>query len=329
MGRKPRLLERRVPEILRYGNVGLLKRKELETMKTFICAILALFAAGAFAAPEKATKSKAPAQHIKNNFRRPQSASLKALKATVGKPFDSGWVFIDGQFVEPPYKVERYGTVIRINGFQVTNDVIPWEEFIKTQEGAVANKTETPVSDSPAGEPAAEPEEEEEEEDDDAASSLDDLFDDEPAVKKPKKAKRRSSGYKARPKKPVTTITYSFDGTFVPNEKSKALLARINTMRDRIDARLRTGGIYCVSARYSSVAVDGGPVAKQAMERLPELMKKAKSADELASSISSAGMGYFSSAFCEDLFRNRFSYLRLMERNKAIREKNKWESLGL
>ena len=191
-----------------------------------------------------------------------------------------------------------------------------------------SGKTETPVSESPAGEPEAEPEEEEEE-DDDAASSLDDLFDDEPTVKKPKKAKRKSSGYKARPKKPVTTITYTFDGTFVPNEKSKALLARINTMRDRIDARLRTGGIYCVSAKYSSVAVDGGPVAKQAMEKLPELMKKAKSADELASSASAAGLVYFSSAFCEDLFLHKYTYLRLMERNKALREKDKWENLGL
>ena len=276
------------------------------------------------------TRSKAPAQQIKNNFRRPPAAALKALKATVGKPFDSGWVFIDGQFVEPPYKVERYGTVIRINGFQVTNDIVPWEEFIKTQEGVVATKTEQQAPDSPAGDSPAEPEyEEEEEEDDDAASSLDDLFDDEPAVKKPKKAKRKSSGYKARPKKPVSTVTYTFDGPFQPNEKSKALLARINTMRDRIDARLRTGGIYCVSARYSSVAVDGGPVAKQAMEKLPGLMKKAKSVEELSSSVSAAGMVYFSSAFCEDLFRNRFSYLRLMERNKSLKEKSKWESLGL
>ena len=293
--------------------------------KQALTAFAVAFALSLAAAPA----AKAPAQQIKNNFKKPPAASLKALKATVGKPFDAGWVFIDGQFVEPPYKVERYGTVIRVNGFQISNEVVPWEEFIKTQDGVVATKTtEAPSDAAPAPAPEPEPEIEEEDDDDDAASSLDDLFDDEPSSK-PKKKKKKASPYKPRPKKPTTTVTYSFDGEFVPNEKSKALLGRLNTYRDKIDAKLRAGGIICASARYSHVVVDGGPVADQAMEKLPGIMKASKSADDLTIAVRNAGFVFFSSPLCADLYKNRFGYLRLAERNKAIKEKNQWQSLGL
>jgi hypothetical protein len=276
------------------------------------------------------TTSKAAGQQIKNNFRRPQVASLKALKATIGKPFDAGWLFIDGQFVEPPYKVERYGTVLRVNGFQITNDVVPWEEFIKTQEGVVVTKTESaPDSTESAPEPVPEAELEDEEDDDDVASSLDDLFDDEPVKKTTKKKTKKSAGYKLRPKKPTTKVAYSFDGEFVPNEKSNALLARINKARGRIDAMLRAGGIICASSKYSYIRVDGGPVADQAMEKLPGIMKAAKTPEDLLVSARNAGMVFFSSPFCADLYRNRFTYLRLEERCKSIKEKKQWQSLGL
>ena len=293
----------------------------MKATRTAIAAIVAaLLAMSAAAAPRQAA-----------GFAKPPAAALKALKATVGKPFTSGYVFVDGKYMKPPYKVERWGTVIRVNGVQVTNEIVPWEEFIKTQEGVVAKKTvSTPQATDTTPAPAPVAEVEEEEDDEDIASSLDDLFDDEPAKKKPAKKKKKSSvSYKPRPKKPTTTVTYSFDGEFVPNEKTKALLARINTTRDRIDAKLRAGGIICASAKYSYVGVDGGPVAEQAMEKLPALLKAANSPDELFASVRNAGMVFFSQPLCVDLYRNRFTYLRLQERVKTIKEKQKWQSLGL
>ena len=69
----------------------------------------------------------------KSAFATVPKQALVELKATVGKPFSAGLVFINGKFLDPPYKVERYGTALRINGIQVTNEIVPWTEFPKTQ----------------------------------------------------------------------------------------------------------------------------------------------------------------------------------------------------
>ena len=174
---------------------------------------------------------------FKSSFAAPPAEAVRALKATVGKPFSSGYVFVDGKYVKPPYKVERYGNVIRINGIQVTDQVVPWDDFLKTQSGVTVTKTETPAE--PVPEPEPEPVVEDDDDFDDSASSLDDLFDDSPAPKKPKKAKRKAA---PRPKKPTTTVTYSMEGDFVANEKSRALVEKINSARTSIDSQLRTGG---------------------------------------------------------------------------------------
>ena len=101
----------------------------------------------AVAAPEPAAKRAA--------FATVPKQALVELKATVGKPFSAGLVFVNGKFLDPPYKVERYGTALRINGIQVTNEIVPWTEFLKTQPGARVEKVETPQSaDAPAAEPA-------------------------------------------------------------------------------------------------------------------------------------------------------------------------------
>ena len=101
-----------------------------------------------------------------SSFQKPPAAAAKALKATVGTSFKEGIVFVDGRYLPPPYKVDRYGTVLRINGVQVTGELIPWNEFVKTQSGVTVSKSESePAEETPASEPEPEPEEELEEED--------------------------------------------------------------------------------------------------------------------------------------------------------------------
>lgn len=40
----------------------------------------------------------------------------------LGKPINSGFVFIDGKYIEPPYHVKRKGYAVYINGIQVTKE---------------------------------------------------------------------------------------------------------------------------------------------------------------------------------------------------------------
>ena len=66
----------------------------------------------AFLVCASAFAADAPA---KRGFEQVPRQALVELKATIGKPFTAGLVFIDGKFIPPPYKVERYGTAFRIN----------------------------------------------------------------------------------------------------------------------------------------------------------------------------------------------------------------------
>ena len=269
----------------------------------------------------------ANAQQTGGGFRKPPAAALKALKGAVGKPFNNGWVFIDGKLLDPPYKVERYGTVLRVNGIQVTGEIVPWEEFIKTQKGVKVSRTETPAAGGaePAAEPVEEEPEPELEPDDDWENSLDDLFDDEPSSKKKTTTKKKSSGYKPRAPKPTVTVSYSFDGEFVPNEKSNQLLQRINTMRTKFDSLLRGGGYCCFSSRYPAITADGG-AARHVFSKLPALMKQHSDQASFTQAVREAGCVYFSSKLIEDFFRNRVDYIKLQRRYMELQEKAK---LGL
>lgn len=285
--------------------------------------IVGLLAAGlvsafAWAAPT----TTAPA--FTSSFAKPPAPALKALKATIGKPFKAGFVFVDGKYLPPPYTVERYGTVLRINGVQVTSEVIAWDEFVKTQSGVTVSKSESaPAADEPA---APEPEPEEVEEDDDTESSLDDLFDDDPAPKKPKKTAKRRPAARPKPKKPTVTVSYSFDGNFEPNDKTKAYVEKINAARTRIDKHLRSGGYYCFGSRYTPVSGDAG-AARHLMEKLPEVMRDSTTPESFSSALFSSGFSYLPQALMADIYRHRYEYPRLLQRRKTMEEDRKWSSI--
>ena len=280
---------------------------------------------GLVASLTAAPVASAPA--FASSFQKPPAAAAKALKATVGTSFKEGIVFVDGRYLPPPYKVDRYGTVLRINGVQVTGELIPWNEFVKTQSGVTVSKSESePAEETPASEPEPEPEEELEEEDD-SESSLDDLFDDEPTPKKAKKpaAKRRTAS-RPKPKKPTVTVTYSFDGEFVPNDQTKAYVDKINRARTRLDKHLRAGGYYCFGSKYQPISGDSG-AARHLMEKLPEIMRDSSSPEAFRSKAFSAGFAYMPENLLADLYRNRYAYTVLIQRRKAMQEDRKWTSL--
>ena len=250
--------------------------------------------------------------------------AVKALKVTKGKPFKTGLVFIEGKYVPPPYTIERYGLVLRVNKLQATSPVIPWEEFIKTQEGVSVSKTTTGgatgAADAAAPEPEPEPEPEILPDEDDP---LADLFDDEPSVKKSTPKKK---AYKPRPRKPTVVTTYTFDGEFTPNDTTKALLGKINQSRTDVDALLRQGGFVFFGADYSRVTGDAG-TAKMLLMKLPEIMKTSQSAAALRQAVRAAGFTFIPDELCRDLYQNRVDYIKLLERQRAVKEEAEMNAL--
>ena len=246
--------------------------------------------------------------------------SAKALGMTRGKPFVAGVVFINGKFIDPPYTVERWGTGIRINQTPVTGQVVDWSEFLKTQDGVkVEKKTVESGAASVAVEAVAPALK-------DSADALDALFDDdpEPAVSKPVRSTRPPAV--ARPAAPRTEVSYSMEGSFVPNEASRALLKRINDARTEIDRFLRTGGFICFGNNYSRVTGDKRTLVKM-MAALPDLLQKSTTVEEFSAGVRSAGLVYLNEVLCEDLFRNRADYPKLRRRNARIQSAGKWDRI--
>ena len=272
----------------------------------------------AVAAPEPAAKRGAA-------FATVPKQALVELKATVGKPFSVGLVFVNGRFIDPPYTVERYGTALRINGIQVTNEIIPWTEFLKTQAGARIEKVDPPPAASAHVQVAA-PAVEEPETSDSSFDDLDDLFDDDP---KPKKKVAAKPAVKRAPKvapAPQPTTTVVFDGEFVPNDRTKAMVLRINKERTRVETVLRKGGCFFFGARYTPISVDRMP-AEMFLSSIPGVMKSNAAFEPFSAAARAKGITFLSDAVLRDLFRNRLDYIRLIAREKAIREEGKWGTM--
>ncbi len=292
----------------------------------YLLTILLLGSLTAFGASAK----KAPA--FKSSFESPSAQVVKSLKATRGKPFTAGYVFVDGKYLLPPYTVERYGNVLRINGTQVTGPIVPWEEFVKTQEGVQVSKSES----APEAEPEAEPEEEEEEEEDSEDdfdfdfgddSSLDDLFADEPSEPKKKDKAKPKKKAKPKPKKPKVTVTYTFEGEFKPNEKTKALVKKINDARTEMDKKLRNGGYMCFGAEYGAPVTGDASIAKRVITKLPAILKSSSSPEALSANLRQAGISFFPEALIYDLYRYRIDHIYLSNRLRIEKEEAQWNSL--
>ena len=262
----------------------------------------------------------AGAAEVRRSFEAVPKQALVELKATVGRPFSSGLVFLDGKFIPPPYKVERYGTAIRINGQQVTGQIIPWDDFLKTQAGVRVERVETPASETPAVVEEAAPAETSYS--DDLSDDFDDLFDDNP---KPKKKTSRPAARKpAAPPPPAAKVI--FDGEFKPNTKSKAMVAKLNKIRTDLEVFLRKGGACFFGTRYSTVTADRAP-ADMFLEAIPRVMKDSTTFEVFSSAARSRGISYLSEPVLRDLFRNRLDYIKLQERAKAVKDERKWEAM--
>ena len=253
--------------------------------------------------------------------------AVKALKITKGKPFSSGVVFINGKFIEPPYVVERYGNVLRINKIQITNAIYEWSEILKTQSGAVVSNTEVaPAPAAEPAEPAAPAEPASEAEDDEWDDLFADLFDDAPA--KPAKTKRTHASHHAPAAKsaPKVRTTVTLEGDFEMNAKCTIMVNKMNSMRTEIDASLRRGCFFCFGSTYSRVSGDRA-AANKILQDVPGIMKDNSEYGPFADCIRRAGFVYFPPNLVKEMFANRVDYLAMQKRWKKVFEEHEFNSM--
>ena len=267
----------------------------------------------------------------------------KALKIQRGKSIDAGLVFIDGKFLPPPYRVQRYGNQILINERPATGPIVAWEEFLKTQPAVTTAEVEKAPA-APAEEQAARSDESDEEtpaapkEDDrapetqvradssESTTELDDLFDfnqgeTSPAASAPTVESAPSDDVApaslARPSV-ETKKTPILEREFVPNARSRALVRQVNEARGRIEATLRRGGYIFFGTKYRRVSGDLSGT-KVILKKLPTILRDSDDVDSLYRAAQSAGlMVFLTYPIVQDLACNRCDFAKLMEESNGI-----------
>ena len=251
-------------------------------MKTTL--ILAAFAALSSVAAESAPEfEKVPAQ------------AMKELKGAVGKPLDSGLVFVNGRYIRPPYRVARMGTAIFINDVQVTGQINSWRKFLATQPGYTGQIQARPQA------PAVV-----------KAKDVDDLFaDDEPSA----------PAAKADAPAPEPAVDFS------ANARSAELLREIDAFRAGVQRRLREGNACFFGSRYARVEVPPGLVMKL-LDVLPDAMREADDGVDLESRIRARGIVFLNRTICNELIEHRPDYLKLIERKKSLLELERMQEMS-
>ena len=264
-------------------------------------------------------------------------AAAKALKAESTKtPFSEGVVFVNGKLLEAPYVVQRWGTGIRINKIPVTGQVVPWNEFLKTQPGVRITKVEpkdeapAPTAEEPAETNAAAESAEAPASADPVAKadSLDEIFGEgeaeknakdegEGEVKTAKDECEEKTNAKPR-RKAKAKVVYSIDGPFVENEASKELLKRVRRERTEIEKTLRLGGFICFGDRYPRIVGDSRTLG-DLLDKLPRLLQEAADEDDFVSRAKAADIVYLNEIMLRELYANRIDYPRI----KRLRERQK------
>ena len=72
-------------------------------MKKHIMMALVAMALGTLSAADERTAAKSASR-----FAPPPDEAVKALRVTVGKPFNAGYVFVDGKYLAPPYLIGMF-----------------------------------------------------------------------------------------------------------------------------------------------------------------------------------------------------------------------------
>lgn len=223
-------------------------------------------------------------------FDKVPAQAMKVLKGAVGKPQNSGLVFVNGKYLRPPYRVARMGTAIYINDVQVTDQVQSWRKFLATQPGYTGA-----VPAKAAGETEA--------------KSLDELFADE------QDDEQQKTDLMAEPEFP-----------FKANGKSTALLQEIDNFRTEIQRKLREGNAIFFGSRYARVVVEPR-VLKTLLAALPESVRDADDGVDLETRVRAKGIVFLNRTLCSELVANRPDYLKLIDRRKFLLELERMENL--
>ncbi|MDD4101062.1 MAG: hypothetical protein PHU80_00325 [Kiritimatiellae bacterium] len=223
--------------------------------------------------------------------------ALAELGVAYGTPQISGFVFIEGRYIPPPYTVTRRGNGIFINRIQVEQPV-PWTNG--TPDSALAGdgvrKTVDADGDFEEVSPTVEPVKQ--------ANDIDELFNDigtpaaRPEVEQPESMAVR--------------------GPEQIKLAKEAMLEGLERLRKGYEVALGRGEIFFFGSQKRVNGNYGS--ARTMMGVLPKALRQAQSPQELHHSLRQGGVFFIDIGICGELYRNRTTFPLLEERLKKIEE---------
>lgn len=246
--------------------------------------------------------------------------AIEALGTTVGTQQNSGFVFIEGRYLAPPYTVSRKGNGIFINRIQVeqpfgwsaetlTPSAIPPPKKTAEEPKKKDPEKTSIFSDTPAQEgaepstnvlvaaeekPAAAP----------AGNTLDALFDEGAAKVPPEEKKEAPAEKKAIP-------------VVLAQKQKDELRQKLDMMRQRFEVGLAQGEIFLFNYKYGRLNGTYG-TAKTLFSVLPEAVRYSQSPQDLMARLNQGGVYFLDINACTDLYRNKLNFMVLSDRRRAI-----------
>jgi hypothetical protein len=244
--------------------------------------------------------------------------AVAELGSTFGLPQMTGFVFIEGRYLAPPYTVTRRGNGIFINRVFVEAPV-PWiatpvaEDDVAVPAAGAAKAVDVDgdfEEEAPAVQQAPVPATKTP----DApkvAKSIDDLFDDDfPDAPAPT---ARGQGVPA-------TLPVGDDqaggGSAAKRDKSTTL-AQLERIRKGYENALSQGEIFFFGQRHNRINGNYG-TARALIGVLPKALRSAQSPQDLLQKLNQGGVYFIDIAICTELFRNKNTFPLLEERLAKI-----------
>mgnify|MGYP000919020416 FL=1 len=235
--------------------------------------------------------------------------ALAELGIAYGVPGMSGFVFVEGRYLAPPYTVTRRGNGIFVNRVQVEQPVV-WPRGVEPASAARAVdadgdfETVAPEAAQPApAQPVAEDAQKK------AVKSIDDLFADE---EEPAAAPQPAA---ARPAPAASTQAVRSPEDHARDKAQ--VIEGLDRIRAGYEQALSRGEIFFFGQRHNRVNGTYG-TARTLMGVLPKALRYAESPLDLQNRLKQGGVYFLDIGICGELFKNRNTFPLLEERLRKI-----------
>ena len=245
--------------------------------------------------------------------------AIEALGSAYGQPQMSGFVFIDGRYIAPPYTVTRRGNGIFINRIQIEQPV-KWPRTGGVGGGGAEPAPKKTIDDDGDFEVVAPEQAQVAQASTKTVKSIDDLFADEDAEEPAAATTPAVSATPARTEAPAV-MRVSED---IEREKTQTTEA-LDRIRKGYEQALGNGEIFFFGQRHHRVNGTYGS-ARTLMGVLPGALRQAVSPQTLQQRLQQGGVYFIDLAICSELFKNKTTFPQLESRLRRIEESEALEA---